>query len=194
MEPSALGLRLKQGMRVVALASLLALAACSASSRAVRSTHPAPVDDAPGCRPSQLALRIGSYTEAGGQFSQTFTFVNVSPETCRLGGWPRVRATAAAGQPIVTETRHVSQSALSQPAWRAVVLTARQTASFDVYGEGFDALHNRLCPETSFVAVLAPGVGAPLTVSLRIPDCGTLEIAPVISGPTDNKAWSVVAH
>ena len=65
---------------VLGLAALVVLPACSGGSsgkgptKAVQSAHQP-------CRASGLALKVGRYGEAGGQFIQTFTFTNVSRNT-----------------------------------------------------------------------------------------------------------------
>src|SRR6202043_1645968 len=94
---------------------------------------------------------------------------------------------------VSTPTQRVRQNAPSQPPWTTVVLTPEQTASFNVYGGDFDAVHNRPCPMmTTGVSVIPPGDRSALLVRVAVPDCGSFLVAPVIAGSTDRDAWSSV--
>jgi hypothetical protein len=119
---------------------------------------------------------------AAGSFIQTFTFTNVSRRVCSLTGWPRI------GLP----SRRVRQGAPPTPAYRTVVLRPRGAASFDVYGADWDHVRDRACPRTSTLRVAPPGVRSRLAVTVRMPNCGRFDVAPVIAGKTDREAWSVV--
>jgi hypothetical protein len=144
------------------------------------------------CDPSQLALNGTNFGEAGGQFIQTFTFTNVSRESCHLGGWPGFQVADTAGHLVPTPTQRVRQGASPQPLWTRVVLAPHQTASFDLYGDDFDRVHDRACPMTSSVSIIPPDATAPLSALIHVPDCGTFLVAPVIVGSTDRDSWSTI--
>jgi hypothetical protein len=142
------------------------------------------------CQASGLALKVGRYGEAGGQFIQTFTFTNVSGIACRLGGWPGFRVMDASSRPVPTQ--RVRQNAPGRPAWRTVQLSAHRTASFDVYGADFDVARNVACPKTSSASIAVPDDTAEMSVRVRIPNCGRFLIAPLLAGSIDRAAWSSV--
>lgn len=149
---------------------------------------------AAACPAAHLSVSAHGYGVAGGQFDQTFTFTNRSDATCRLTGWPAVAVLDAAGQPRSVRTERVRQDTPPQPASSIVTLKPHGTASFDVYGADWDALHNRACPYTSAVAVTPPGSVAHLTVRVHFPVCTTskLLVSPLIAGSSDRQAWSTV--
>ena len=189
---------------MVALWGLVALAtvpACtgrsttgaSTTSTADKSTTVLQSDEVE-CRSSGLALTAGHYGEAGGQFIQTFTFTNITPTRCRLGGWPGFQLADASGHLARTETRRVRQNAPPAAAWRPVVLAPHGAASFDVFGADFDVVRNVSCPKTYAAAILAPNDTSRMSVRVQIPECGAFYIAPLIAGRTDRAAWSFVVR
>ena len=165
----------------VAAALVVAFAACARGSDAA-----GPVT----CRAAELTVTAHGYGEAGGQFTQTFTFRNIAASRCALAGWPTFRLAKASGRIVPTKTQRVRQTTPPAPASKLVVLAPRRTASFDVYGADYDALHDVACPTTSAAAIAAPRTSSPLFVRLRVPDCGTFLIAPVVTGSSDRDSWS----
>lgn len=127
-----------------------------------------------------------------GQLIQTLTFTNRSGSPCQLGGWPGFQAVDAAGEPQAVPNKLVRQNAAPQPIWTAVDLTPGSRASFDVYGGDYNPVQQHACPTTSGAVIELPGSTSKLRVSLRIPDCGTFYVAPVVPGASDRKAWSQV--
>jgi uncharacterized protein DUF4232 len=164
------------------LAALALLPACGSHS-SVR-----------GCRSSGLALRAGFYGAAAGQFGQTLTLTNVSSQTCRLGGWPRIHLVGRSGRTLRTPTMRVRQNAPSAPAWRSISLRPGQAASFDIYGADYDELPDVGCPKTAGAAIVVPGETAPMSVRLRVPYCGRFYVAPLIAGRSDRQSWSTVVR
>lgn len=133
------------------------------------------------CRPEQLRAAATFYGEAGGSFVQTLTFTNQSRDACRLRGWPKVNL----------PSRRVIQGAATARPFVTVVLRSGAQASFDVYGEDWNHRANRPCPEATSLSITLPGARAALPVRVRIPRCGLLDIAPLIAGRADRRAWSV---
>jgi hypothetical protein len=174
---------------VLGLAALVVLPACSGGSsgkgptKAVRSVRQP-------CLASGLALKVGRYGEAGGQFIQTFTFTNVSSADCRLGGWPVFRVVDASSR--LVPTQRVRQNAPGRPAWRTVLLSLHRTASFDVYGADFDAARDVGCPKTSSASITLPNDTARMSVRVGIPNCGRFLVAPLLAGSIDRDSWSSV--
>lgn len=78
--------------------------------------------------------------------------------------------------------------------WTVVVLKPRRKASFDLYGADYDPAHNRACPQIRAALITPPATTGQLRIAVRLPDCGTLLIAPVIAGPSDRQAWSEYVH
>jgi hypothetical protein len=136
-------------------------------------------------------LAASIYGEAGGQFSQTLTFTNVSHRTCRISGWPRLAAVYGADTTGSVRTRRVIQS--SRPPFEPIVLRHRSAVSFDLYGADWNAVANRPCPRTSAIAVIPPNGTSAVRVALKIPGCRFgFHIAPLVAGRTDRESWSVV--
>jgi hypothetical protein len=156
-----------------------------------KGSNPHPTASHPTCQSAQLRLSTGFYGEAGGEYTQTLSFSNVSRPACQLSGWPSLQAVNASGRRQQTKTVRVRQSSPPQPAWSTVILRPGGSASFDVYGEDWDAPSDRACPKTSAVAVVPPHAISSLSVPVRIPDCGaTFWIAPIIGGTSDRQQWS----
>jgi hypothetical protein len=145
------------------------------------------------CQASQLHLAANFYGKAGGQFIQTFTFVNISRRVCRMAGWPSLKIEDASHRPVPVRTQRVVQGPLSARPFVSVLLRARGAASFNVYGADWDFRRNRSCPLTSAALVTPAGGGTALRVGVRIPMCpGGFEIAPLIAGRRDRGSWSFV--
>jgi hypothetical protein len=174
---------------VLGLAALVVLPACSGGSSGKGATKAVQPARQP-CRASGLALKVGRYGEAGGQFIQTFTFTNVSGADCRLGGWPGFRVLEASRR--LVPTQRVRQNAPGRPAWRSVVVPPNRSASFDVYGADFDAARDVACPKTSSASITVPNDSAEMSVRLRIPNCGRFLVAPLLAGSIDRDSWSSV--
>ena len=97
----------------------------------------------------------------------------------------------ASGRFITTPTQRVRQNDPPSAPWNPVVLASNQTASFDVYGQLYDALHDRPCPVTDSASIVPPGDSSPLVIPLQIPNCGLLNIAPLVKGDTDRAFWAM---
>ena len=166
-------------------AALLAVAAPGLSSSTRSVAH---------CQTRQLHLRAGFYGEALGSFTQTFTFTNSSRHACQLTGWPRLKLESQSRRPVPVASRRVVQNAPPAAAFATIVLKPRGAASFNVYGADWNHAKNRSCPETSAALIAPPGDLATLSVTVRMPNCGLLYIAPLIAGRTDHHSWSVVWH
>ena len=154
-------------------------------------TSPSANAKQPTCRPSQLRLSTRSIGFASGQFTQTFTFENKSDMSCELAGWPGVQAVVD-GQPQATTAIRVRQNVAPDPPWVPVPIAPGDMASFNLYGQDFDAANNRPCAQTtSGFLVIPPNDTEQMSVAGVVQDCGNrFWIAPVIAGGTDNLAWS----
>jgi hypothetical protein len=149
----------------------------------------------PICSVARLSVVAGEFGEAGGQFLQTFTLTNLSSGACRLAGWPIVRVLdSSPGSPRSTKTMRVRQNTPPEQASSVVVLRPSRKASFDVYGADYDAVHNRACPQIRAAVITPPATAGQLRIAVRLPDCGTLLIAPVIGGASDRPSWSEYVH
>jgi len=73
-----------------------------------------------------------------------------------------------------------------------VVLDPHGSASFDVYGADWNASANRRCPHTTAISVTPSSAGDKLLAAVRMPNCGLLDVAPLIAGRVDRQSWSVV--
>jgi hypothetical protein len=204
------GTRLKVAVAVAASVAVIlgiVLAAHGSSPTHANSTGPRPAatttvplttSTVPAsyarCTTAQLSVSAGSYGEAGGMYSQTFTFTNRSGGTCRMGGWPGFQAVSDSGQTVRTPTQHVRQNAPSEPVWTTIDLKPGAKASFDVYNSDWNPIENTACPNTSAARITPPGARGYLSVRVQIPDCSDFrfDIAPVIAGAKDNQAWSEV--
>jgi hypothetical protein len=144
----------------------------------------------PSCQPVELAASTPPYGDAGGTFSQTVTLTNTASKTCQLQGWPQFRVADASGRFLTGPTQRVRQNTPPAHPWSTVVLAPGQSSSFNVYGQLYDALHDRVCPTTASASVSLPGGTSPLVVPLQIPNCGTFEIAPLVKGDSDRVSWS----
>jgi hypothetical protein len=133
------------------------------------------------CDPADLSLGVGSYRQAGGQFEQTLTFTNHGRAACQLAGWPAVAAYSD-GHRLQVGNRFVRQNLPPEPAARSVTLHPGSAASFDFAGGDYNNVTNRPCPTASSVAVTAPGTTKSLPVRVRFPDCGAIDITPVVAG------------
>ena len=149
----------------------------------------------PTCQTDQLRLAATAVGEASGQFTRTFVFENTSDTTCQLAGWPGVQAVVE-GQPQATTAARVRQNAPPDPPWTPVVISPRQLASFNIFGEDFDAANNEPCAQTtSSFLIIPPNDTQQMSVTVTQQDCGNrFEVAPVIAGGTDNLAWSTVVN
>ena len=123
---------------------------------------------------------------------RTFTFTNASSSTCWLRGWPSFQVKGAGGKPTAVSTVRVRQTVPPAPALLTVVLRRGGTASFDVYGADWNPVANQPCPQTSALSVTPPGDSSALLVAVRILDCHSFEVAPVVGGSKDRQAWSRV--
>jgi hypothetical protein len=148
----------------------------------------------PRCQTRQLHLVASFYGEAGGSFTQTFTFTNASRQDCQLRGWPSLKLESRSGRPMAVASRRVTQRAPTAPPFATVVLGTGGAASFDVYGADWDHTTNRACPETTAALITPPGDLSALSAAVRMPHCGLFYIAPLIAGRTDHQSWSVVWH
>jgi hypothetical protein len=185
---------------IVASMSFVLLAACGGPSGAIRSSTETGGSTPPGsatrwCRASQLRLTSdvggwhGNYS-ASNQYTETFVFTNDSHSECKLQGWPGLKAVVAGALRKTAVTR-VRQNAPPAAPSSAVVLDPASTAAFDFYGEDYDVVNNRACPETSGFLVTPPHESSPISVLAELPDCGSsFYVAPVISGSIDRQAWS----
>lgn len=153
----------------------------------VRSSASVPV-----CHARDLQLAASFYGEAGGQFSQTFTFTNLGDSACRMRGWPTLQVRTPSGRVASVRSIRVVQGASTTHPFRTVVLRPSGAASFDVYGADWDFRANRACPQTRAIFVLPPGAGGRLVAAVSLPNCGGFFVAPVIAGKTDRQSWSVV--
>ena len=144
------------------------------------------------CGTARLRLAAGAYGEAAQQFTQTLTFTNTSSRKCELAGWPRVRVKDERRQIAAVTVVRVVQGPPGARPFRRVVLRPGGFASFDLYGADWDASANRPCRTTSALLVGPPGRRPALEVDLRLPNCGRLFVAPLISGRRDRDMWSRV--
>jgi len=167
-----------------AVLAVLLLSACGGGTR-TEVTFPL-------CHAHQLHLAPSFYGEAGGQFIQTFTFTNLGNGACQVRGWPTLRVSATSGRPVSVRLRRVLQGPPSAPPFRTVLLHPRGAASFDVYGADWNGLSNRPCSHTTAIVVTLPGAADTRKATVKMPDCGLFDIAPLIAGKTDRHAWSVV--
>ena len=149
----------------------------------------------PACRVSQLQLTSdpggwhGNYS-ASNMFREPFTFTNISKVACELSGWPGLEATIA-GYPEQTEATRVQRTCEPILRGRQSGLAPGGTATFDVYGEDWDAVHDRTCPETSGFLVIPPNDLTQLSVTAEVPDCPPqFDVSPVIAGSIDDFAPS----
>jgi hypothetical protein len=148
----------------------------------------------PRCHTAQLHLAATFYSEAGGQFIQTFTFTNGSRRACSLRGWPRIEVASRSGRPMRTSSRRVIQGSSTASPFRTVVLRPRAASAFDVYGADWNHAADKPCPRTSAALITPPGAGSAISVAVKMPNCGLLYVAPVIAGKIDRQSWSVVWH
>jgi len=180
----------------------------SASSRTtVALTEPAPESTTstsspamkalPTCQSSQLHLVSNpagwhANEAASGQFTETFTFTNISSEDCNLGGWPGLEALVG-GVPQPTKAIRVRQGGPTGSPWTTVTLVVGGAASFGIYGQDFDVVSDKPCPAvTSGFLVIPPDDTTQTVVAAPEPDCGSFFVAPVIAGKLDRSAWSTV--
>jgi hypothetical protein len=166
-----------------AIAAALAVAATGLGS---------PTDSPPRCRTRQLHLAPTFYGEAGGEFTQTLTFVNASRRPCSLRGWPRLSLQSKSGGLVRVASRRVRQGEPGTPAFRTVVLRSRHAASFDVYGSDWHHAASRPCSKTRIAWITPPGAYSSLSVAVKMPNCGRFYIAPVVAGGTDRQSWSLL--
>ena len=164
------------------------------STRPVTSPFPETPAAVPDCQIPQLALISDpagwhGNESASNQFRDTLTFTNVSSTSCELSGWPHVQAVIGGiAQPTLNQ--RVRQSAPPAPASSPIALNPRSTASFNVYGEDFDVVNQRTCPETSDLIVAPPSGLGELTVVAELPDCrNSYYVSPLIPGSIDKLAW-----
>lgn len=140
------------------------------------------------CKAAQLFLRLPrNYLEASNEFEQPVIVVNHSRTPCQLGGWPELTVFSAAGHPISTTNEFLRRFNPSSPVWPTVLLGRGGTASFAVSGEGYDAVDNRACPQSSSWRVDLPSVERPFRVAARRPACGgprgmSLQVTPLLPG------------
>ena len=145
------------------------------------------------CQTDQLRLATTAVGYASGQFTRTLVFENISNTTCELAGWPGVQSVVA-GRPQPTTAIRVRQNSPPDPAWTSVAVPPGQMASFDIYGEDFDAAANQPCAQTtSGFLVIPPNDTQQMAVAVTQQDCGNrFYVAPVVAGGTDNLSWSTV--
>jgi Protein of unknown function (DUF4232) len=143
------------------------------------------------CEASQLRLTsdlAGWHANYGasGQFTEPFTFTNISHTTCDLAGWPRLQALVN-GSPQATQVKRV----LNEPRSARVTLAPRATASFDIFGEDWNAPHGVACSQTtSSFLVIPPNDKNHIVVPAVEPDCGLFLVAQVIPGSVDLMPWT----
>jgi hypothetical protein len=146
------------------------------------------------CQATELSLAAGFHGAAAGQFTQTFSVTNVSRTVCALNGWPALNWESVAGRRVRMRSLRVVQGAPRARPFKTVVLEPRGVASFDIYGEDSNHVAGARCPNTDAVSITPPGSHGSLSVSVTLPVCGRLYIAPLIAGRTDRLSWSVVWH
>ncbi len=147
----------------------------------------------PRCRSYQLGLAApaSGLTGAAGVLRQTFVLTDRVAGNCHLEGWPGFQAVGKGGRSLPTPTRRVPY--LAPPGslpYREVSLTPGGHAAFDVYGEDYDAVSNKACPDTTAVLVIPPnGSSQQLATNARLPYCGApYDLTPVVPGSTDQRS------
>jgi hypothetical protein len=158
--------------------------------KAVALTLSPAVEAESTCEASQLRLTSdlagwhANYA-ASGQFTEPFTFTNVSQTTCDLAGWPGIQALVN-GTPQATQATRV----LNQPRSARVTLAPSATASFDIYGEDWNAPHGVACSQTtSGFLVIPPNDKNHIAVLAVEPDCGLFLVAQLVPGSVDLMPW-----
>jgi hypothetical protein len=207
-------------MRFVVLASTVALTAALASCGGVpsttrerpsqptssssttvaprASTTPVPTSttaiasSAPLCTNGQVGVSDSGGGAGAGHEDQVILFINDSPSTCTLTGYPGVAGLNASGQPVVQATRTLRgylgglwNGATTVPR---VSLSPGQTASAVVEGTDNPIGTATSCPYYDYLLVTPPN----LTKSVRVrvfglgtaptglPGCSSIEVHPVV--------------
>ena len=165
--------------RLVACLAAAALAAGLAASAATAAAAPA---SAAPCNASQLSGHLRQSSGAAGTIGLSFAFKNISPATCALQGFPRLKLRNAAG-PLPTRVRHGGLAILEHPAL-PVVLAPGKVASLLVTYSDVPTGAATSCPTATTLVVILRGGHGRLLVPATIGACnrGLLRESPFLAG------------
>jgi hypothetical protein len=164
----------------------------SGGPNASSSTSAAALGDSSTCKAKQLSLESSFYGAAGGTYTDTLTFVNVSASSCLLAGWPSIVLHVDSSARHPTHEIQVRQTVPPSAAYQVVRLAPELGASFDIYAADWSPQATAPCPETSTVSAAAQD-SITISVPLKVPYCQrNVYVAPIIAGRSDSAMWSSV--
>ncbi len=201
-----------RGLAVGVLACCLGVAACSSHSSqppaaggaptaappasAPRTTPQAPADGASPtvaadggstaaggrCPASALSLAAGVAQQAMQHFSRVVVVRDVSDRACVLRGYPGVQLVGAGGFNLATRPHHGGSYIFPSVPPRPVRLEPGQSASFAIGGPAADPSGAASCPQATAIKVIPPNDTTQITLAMRLPDCGPVDVSPVVAG------------
>jgi Protein of unknown function (DUF4232) len=170
----------------------LAVVALLFTSAAAEGSAPARTATAKGCSSPQLVVKLGSSEAALGHIGQVVHFLNVSPSTCTLEGYPDLQMLDAAGGSVHTRLRHGIAYTVPPVPRRLVVVKPGARASFDVGYDDSTGYEREQCPTSARVEVTPPHASTPITVPWRIQPygggsvthlrCGEITVSAIFAG------------
>lgn len=180
-------------LRTVVLAALvLSMAglgtAIALSSRTERPSGGSPRPSTPGepptCSRDHIVVTTGSYAVAMNSYEQLLTLRNTGSAVCSLPGWPKVTGAEIHHRSVVAVDAYLTE--LRPSASSGVTLEPSQVATFAIYGQSFNAVQNKSCPQARALAVQWGGSGVK-DVRLSLPACTygrtlAITVTPLVAG------------
>jgi hypothetical protein len=144
------------------------------------------------CSALQLALTVLGSGVAAGNVGTRIGVTNTSPTPCFLYGYPGMQMLDSVGDPIPTDVVDGTSSTVLREPVKVVVLRTRSSAQFDIGYSDSTGYGTAICPESSSVAIVAPGTLQGIILPLRIAPyggstiaslhCGQITVSPIYNG------------
>lgn len=148
---------------------------------------PIPIEQQGGqaaCRVGNLTLSAGLAQQAMQHFGRIVLVRLRGTRACTLSGYPGVQLVSATGRPLPTSTRRDGSYLFPTVPPRPVALAPGGVASFALGGPAADAAGSASCPLAAAVRIIPPGDVGAVRVPMTLPDCGTIDVSPVVPGRT----------
>jgi hypothetical protein len=134
------------------------------------------------CRAADLTQTTGVAQQAMQHFGRVVLVRLRGVRRCTLVGYPGVLLVGSTGRPLPTSTRRDGSYLFPAVPPRPVTLTTGETASFALGGPAADPAGSASCPLATAVRIIPPNDVTTVRVAMTLPDCGTIDVSPVVPG------------
>lgn len=157
-------------------ATTIAHAATATTATTATATS---ITTASNCTADQLQLARVRGGAAGGNVAVTYSFTNISSETCSLRGFPNAQLLDASKRPLPIQVLQQTSSIIFNVPIQTVVLAPQASAYFIVEWAD-EASAGQTCPSGSYLSISPPLSAHWFAVAATIAPCGKqLTVSPV---------------